>query len=84
MKTLSEQISLDKKTRPIGIFDSGIGGVTVLKEIIKILPNEEYIYFSDSANNPYGDKKDKEIIKLCENIVKLFIEKKLQSNSYSM
>ena len=47
MKTLSEQISLDKKTRPIGIFDSGIGGVTVLKEIIK----------------------------LCENIVKLFIEK---------
>ena len=75
MKTLSEQISLDKKTRPIGIFDSGIGGVTVLKEIIKILPNEEYIYFSDSANNPYGDKQDKEIIKLCENIVKLFIEK---------
>ena len=51
--------------RPIGIFDSGIGGVTVLKEIIKILPNEEYIYYSDSANNPYGDKQDKEIISGC-------------------
>lgn len=60
--------------RPIGIFDSGIGGVTVLKEIIKILPNENYIYYSDSKNNPYGDKPDKVIINLCENIVKLFIK----------
>lgn len=76
MKKPLKQISSDKTTtRPIGIFDSGIGGVTVLKEIIKILPHEEYIYYSDSANNPYGDKQDKEIIKLCENIVKLFIER---------
>lgn len=45
----------------IGIFDSGIGGVTVLKEIIKILPNEDYIYYSDSKNNPYGDKTDEKI-----------------------
>ena len=49
----------------IGIFDSGIGGVTVLKEIIKILPNENYKYYSDSKNNPYGDKTDEEIIKIC-------------------
>ena len=34
--------------RPIGVFDSGIGGVTVLSEIIKVLPNEDYIYYSDS------------------------------------
>ena len=46
----------------IGIFDSGIGGVTVLKEIIKVLPNEDIYYFSDSKNNPYGDKTDKEIL----------------------
>ena len=59
----------------IGIFDSGIGGVTVLKEIVKILPNEDYIYYSDSINNPYGDKKDKEIIKICDNIVKYFLER---------
>ena len=61
--------------QPIGIFDSGIGGVTVLKEIIKILPNEDYIYYSDSKNNPYGDKPDKTIINLCENILELFIKK---------
>lgn len=55
--------------KKIGLFDSGIGGVTVLKEIIKILPNEYYIYYSDSKNNPYGDKNEKEIIKNCDNIV---------------
>ena len=39
--------------RPIGVFDSGVGGVTVLKEIQKLIPNENYIYYSDSKNNPY-------------------------------
>ena len=59
----------------IGIFDSGIGGSTVLKEIIKILPQENYIYYSDSKNNPYGDKSDEEIKKLCDNIVQKLIQK---------
>jgi len=53
----------------IGIFDSGIGGVTVLSEIIKILPNENYKYYSDSKNNPYGDRKQDEIIQICDKIV---------------
>lgn len=59
----------------IGVFDSGIGGVTVLKEIVKILPNENYIYYSDSKNNPYGDKNDEELLGICDNIVKLLISK---------
>lgn len=64
---------------PIGIFDSGIGGVTVLKEISKILPNENYIYYSDSLNNPYGDKSDNTVNKLCDNIIHFFIEKKCKA-----
>lgn len=56
----------------IGVFDSGIGGVTVLREIIKILPNENYMYYSDSKNNPYGDKTDEEIWKICDKIVNNF------------
>ena len=40
------------KNEAIGIFDSGIGGITVLREILKVLPNENYIYYSDSKNNP--------------------------------
>lgn len=62
------------KDEKIGIFDSGIGGVTVLKEILKILPNENYIYFSDSKNNPYGDKTDKQINCMCERIVSFFLK----------
>ena len=63
----------------IGIFDSGIGGVTVLKEIIKIMPNENYIYYSDSKNNPYGDKTDEEIFNMCDKIVKEFIKEKCKA-----
>lgn len=64
-----------KNQESIGVFDSGIGGATVLKEIIKILPNENYIFYSDSKNNPYGDKTAEEIINLSDNIVKLFLDK---------
>ena len=63
------------KNSKIGIFDSGIGGVTVLKEILKVLPNEDYIYYSDSINNPYGDKNSEEIINICDNIVNILLEK---------
>ena len=44
------------KNRPIGIFDSGVGGLTVVKEIFKSLPNEEIVYLGDTARVPYGTK----------------------------
>lgn len=75
----SERMNIVKKEESIGIFDSGIGGVTVLKEIIRILPNENYKYYSDSKNNPYGDKTDKEIIEICGTIVSDFIEQKCKA-----
>ena len=62
------------KSDSIGVFDSGIGGVTVLKEIIKVLPNENYIYFSDSKNNPYGDKSQEELLQTCDRIVQLLLK----------
>ncbi|MEW6007774.1 MAG: glutamate racemase, partial [bacterium] len=49
--------------KPIGIFDSGIGGVTVLKEIIRMLPQEDIIYFGDIARSPYGSKSESLVIK---------------------
>ena len=67
-------LKMDEQTN-IGIFDSGIGGVTVLKEIVKILPDENYIYYSDSKYNPYGDKKDKEIIERCDEITNYLINR---------
>lgn len=53
----------------IGFFDSGIGGVTVLKECIKLLNDFSYIYYSDSINNPYGDKSKEELLKIVDDIV---------------
>lgn len=50
-------------TRPIGVFDSGIGGLTVVKDIMKCLPNEEIIYFGDTARVPYGTKSKDTIVK---------------------
>ena len=55
---------MNKNNQPIGIFDSGVGGLTVLKKLSKILPNEEFIYFGDTAHVPYGNKS-KKTIPLC-------------------
>ena len=54
---------------PIGIFDSGLGGLSVWQEIAKLLPEEHLIYYADSANCPYGEKPTTEIRVLCEKIV---------------
>lgn len=49
---------------PIGVFDSGVGGISVLRELIKIMPGEQFIYFGDSANAPYGVRSTEEIRQL--------------------
>jgi glutamate racemase len=56
-------MSIDKKNRPIGVFDSGIGGLTVLKEILKELPNESTIYLGDTARVPYGIRSAETVIR---------------------
>jgi len=51
-------------TASIGIFDSGIGGITICNEIIRLLPNENVVYLADSKHAPYGEKSEEEIIRL--------------------
>ena len=53
------------KENPIGVFDSGIGGTSIWREIHDLLPNEDSIYLADSKNAPYGQKSKEEIIALC-------------------
>ena len=60
----------------IGILDSGIGGVSVLGEIIKLIPCGKFIYYSDSINNPYGDKSEEEIYSIVKNIVNYLLKRK--------
>ena len=57
---------------PIGVFDSGLGGLTVLKSLEKILPNESFIYFGDTAHVPYGTKSADTVIKYSKNILDFF------------
>lgn len=59
--------------RPIGVFDSGVGGITVLAEIKKALPYEDLIYLGDTLNFPYGSKKKEEIIKYAIDNVEFLI-----------
>ena len=57
----------------IGIFDSGVGGLSVFREICKVLPEESYIYYSDSANCPYGEKTVEFIIGRCREITEFLL-----------
>lgn len=62
------------KQSPIAVVDSGVGGITVLRKLYKFMPNEDYIYFGDSANAPYGIKTKEEIkdltVRACEALMK--------------
>lgn len=59
--------------RPIGIFDSGVGGLTVAKEIRNLLPNENLIYFGDSKHLPYGDKSRETIVEFSKSITQFLL-----------
>ena len=60
--------------RKIGIFDSGLGGLSVLKELRKLLPNEDYLFYEDSLNVPYGEKTDEELLSITSHIVDYLLE----------
>ena len=51
----------DRSRLPVAVMDSGIGGISVLKEIVKLMPNEDCIFFGDSVNAPYGTRELSEI-----------------------
>ena len=50
-------------SQPIGVFDSGLGGLTVMRELRRVLPNETLIYFGDTARVPYGSRSPETILK---------------------
>lgn len=63
------------RKQPVGVMDSGVGGLTVVKEITKLLPGEDVIYFGDSKRMPYGNRSEEEIVHLANAIIS-FLEKK--------
>tara|TARA_B100001142_G_scaffold324916_1_gene377517 strand:+ start:19131 stop:19934 length:804 start_codon:yes stop_codon:yes gene_type:complete len=65
--------------QPIGIFDSGIGGLTIAAAINETLPNEQIIYFGDTQHLPYGDKSNKKILFYSDRIVEFLLKKKCKA-----
>ena len=64
----------------IGIFDSGLGGLTILRAVKKLMPKENIIYFGDTAHSPYGSKSKETVAEYSLNIAK-FLENKKAATS---
>lgn len=58
------------KSAPVAVFDSGVGGISVLRVLKEVLPHENFLYYGDSANAPYGEKTTEFVIAAAENVVK--------------
>jgi glutamate racemase len=74
----SPALSLDRDL-PIGLFDSGVGGFTVLRQLKKVLPNEAVVYFGDTANVPYGDRPPELIRLWAKNIIGFLLEHRVKA-----
>lgn len=69
-------MSISSRTdAPIGFFDSGVGGLTVLEKVKKIMPHESFIFYGDTLHVPYGDKTKEQLLCYSDNILKFFEQK---------
>lgn len=69
----------NRKSAPVGVFDSGVGGLTVAREIARQLPNENIVYFGDTARVPYGSKSQNTIIRFSEQIIRFLKTKQVKA-----
>ena len=70
---------MNQKRDPVGVFDSGIGGISTLREMIRELPDERFIYFGDTVNAPYGTKSTDEVIACVRGVVDQLLEKQIKA-----
>lgn len=66
-------------TRPIGVFDSGVGGLTVVKQMMKVLPHENIVYFGDTARVPYGTKSKETVTKYSKQDVRFLLSQEVKA-----
>ncbi len=69
---------MDSKS-PIGVFDSGVGGLTVVNNLAKVLPDENVIYFADSKNFPYGTKTENEVKEFAKRILNFLLKREVKA-----
>lgn len=70
---------MEKKNLPIAVFDSGLGGISVLRELVALMPEEHYLYFGDSANAPYGNRTTEEVRVLTMNAAAMLCERGIKA-----
>ena len=76
---MSSENNKSDNSKPIGVFDSGVGGLTVFRELINELPRERLIYFGDTARVPYGSKSKDTVTKYSEQIVRFLMEQNVKA-----
>lgn len=67
------------RNAPVGVFDSGVGGLTVAREIMRNLPSEKIVYFGDTARVPYGNKSKETILRFCRQIIRFLQEQEVKA-----
>ncbi len=77
-KALAENGQSPVKEAPIGVFDSGLGGLTVMREVLRYLPHEHVIYLGDTARLPYGNKSPGTVLRYTLDNVSFFLEQKIK------
>ena len=65
-------MEIAEKDKAIGVMDSGVGGLTVLKQLLNVMPSENYLYFGDTKNLPYGEKTKEQLIEIVKEIFAFF------------
>lgn len=70
---------MNQNINTIGLLDSGVGGLSVLSELYKLMPDKNYVFFGDTKNVPYGTKSSNEIFELTKNILNFFIKKEINT-----
>lgn len=68
-----------EKEKPIGMFDSGVGGLTVAREVMRNIPNERLVYFGDTARVPYGSKSKDTILRYSRQIIRFLLSQKVKA-----
>jgi glutamate racemase len=72
----SSALASDPRRRPIGVFDSGVGGLTVLHELLVQLPHEDFLYLGDTARFPYGERSPEELARFCSAIAEELLRRR--------
>ena len=70
---------MNQKRDPVGVFDSGVGGISTLREMIRELPDERFIYYGDMAHAPYGTKSSEEVVACVRAVVDRLMEKRIKA-----